>query len=180
MEELLYHHSGLMLGICNDFQVLIKLGFVLFGHIAPVGESAPTLISNELDHHISCIVCTCITPVKSPRLAGVQTGDVFCVPASHSEDHFVADEEMLRRLMENGQIVIQYTTPEGILGGETQWNPDGFAWTVEGITSPDGRMLDKVARSECKDGNPYKNVSDVKGQQISESGVACLQQTTKK
>lgn len=175
VEELLYRRDGLMLGICNGFQALIKLGLVPFGHIVPTGESAPTLTFNELGRHISRMAYTRITSVKSPWFAGVQAGDVFCVPVSHGEGRFVADEETLRRLMENGQIATQYTTPEGILSGETQWNPNGSVWAVEGITSPDGRVLGKMAHSERKGENLYKNVPGAKDQQIFESGVAYFQ-----
>ena len=175
VEELLYHRDGLMLGICNGFQALIKLGLVPFGHIVPTEESAPTLTFNELGRHISRMAYTRITSVKSPWFAGVQAGDVFCVPISHGEGRFVADEETLRRLMENGQIATQYTTPEGILSGETQWNPNGSVWAVEGITSPDGRVLGKMAHSERKGENLYKNVPGAKDQQIFESGVAYFQ-----
>lgn len=175
VEELLYHRDGLMLGICNGFQALIKLGLVPFGHIVPTGESAPTLTFNELGRHISRMAYTRITSVKSPWFAGVQAGDVFCVPVSHGEGRFVADEETLRRLMENGQIATQYTTPEGVLSGETQWNPNGSVWAVEGITSPDGRVLGKMAHSERKGENLYKNVPGAKDQQIFESGVAYFQ-----
>ncbi|WP_195199390.1 phosphoribosylformylglycinamidine synthase [Faecalispora jeddahensis] len=175
VEELLYHRDGLMLGICNGFQALIKLGLVPFGHIVPTEESAPTLTFNELGRHISRMAYTRITSVKSPWFAGVQAGDVFCVPVSHGEGRFVADEETLRRLMENGQIATQYTTPEGILSGETQWNPNGSVWAVEGITSPDGRVLGKMAHSERKGENLYKNVPGAKDQQIFESGVAYFQ-----
>lgn len=175
VEELLYHRDGLMLGICNGFQALIKLGLVPFGHIVPTEESAPTLTFNELGRHISRMAYTRITSVKSPWFAGVQAGDVFCVPISHGEGRFVADEETLRRLMENGQIATQYTTPEGILSGETQWNPNGSVWAVEGITSPDGRVLGKMAHSERKGENLYKNVPGARDQQIFESGVAYFQ-----
>lgn len=175
VEELLYHRDGLMLGICNGFQALIKLGLVPFGHIVPTEESAPTLTFNELGRHISRMAYTRITSVKSPWFAGVQAGDVFCVPVSHGEGRFVADEETLRRLMENGQIATQYTTPEGILSGETQWNPNGSVWAVEGITSPDGRVLGKMAHSERKGENLYKNVPGAKDQQIFESGVTYFQ-----
>ncbi|WP_283609277.1 phosphoribosylformylglycinamidine synthase [Faecalispora anaeroviscerum] len=172
VEELLYHRDGLMLGVCNGFQALIKLGLVPSGHIVPTSESAPTLTFNELGRHVSRMAYTRVTSVKSPWFAGAQAGDVFCVPVSHGEGRFVADEETLRLLMQNGQIATQYTTPEGIPSGETQWNPNGSVWAVEGITSPDGRVLGKMGHSERKGENLYKNVPGAKDQRIFESGVA--------
>ncbi|WP_085832080.1 phosphoribosylformylglycinamidine synthase [Clostridium merdae] len=172
VEELLYHRDGLMLGICNGFQALIKLGLVPFGHIVTTEETAPTLTFNELGRHVSRMAYTRVTSVKSPWFAGVQAGEVFCVPVSHGEGRFVADEQTLRQLMENGQIATQYTTPAGVPSGETQWNPNGSIWAVEGITSPDGRILGKMGHSERKGEFLYKNVPGAKDQRIFESGVA--------
>lgn len=171
VEELLYHRDGLMLGICNGFQALIKLGLVPFGHIVATEETAPTLTFNELGRHVSRMAYTRVTSVKSPWFAGVQAGEVFCVPVSHGEGRFVADEQTLRQLMENGQIATQYTTPAGVPSGETQWNPNGSVWAVEGITSPDGRVLGKMGHSERKGEFLYKNVPGAKDQKIFESGV---------
>ncbi|MDU7338312.1 MAG: phosphoribosylformylglycinamidine synthase [Clostridium sp.] len=172
VEELLYQRDGLMLGICNGFQALIKLGLVPFGHIVTTEETAPTLTFNELGRHVSRMAYTRVASVKSPWFAGVQAGEVFCVPVSHGEGRFVADEQTLRQLMENGQIATQYTTPTGIPSGETQWNPNGSVWAVEGITSPDGRVLGKMGHSERKGEFLYKNVPGAKDQKIFESGVA--------
>ena len=172
VEDLLYRRDGLMLGICNGFQALIKLGLVPFGHIVPTAETAPTLTYNTLGRHISRMVYTRVTSVKSPWLAGAQAGEVFTVPVSHGEGRFVAEEETLRRLMQNGQIATQYTTPDGIVSGESRWNPNGSVWSVEGITSPDGRILGKMAHSERKGEHLYKNVPGEKDQRIFESGVA--------
>ena len=172
VEELLQQRDGLMLGVCNGFQALIKLGLVPFGHIVPTKESAPTLTFNTLGRHISRMAYTRVASVKSPWLAGVNAGDVFCVPMSHGEGRFVADEETLRRLAENGQIATQYTTPDGIPSGDSQWNPNGSVWAIEGITSPDGRVLGKMGHSERKGTDLYRNVPGEKDQRIFESGVA--------
>lgn len=172
VEELLHSRDGLMLGICNGFQALIKLGLVPYGHIVPTKPTAPTLTFNTLGRHISCMAYTRVTSVKSPWLAGVNAGDVFSVPMSHGEGRFVADDETLASLIENGQIATQYTTPDGIPSGATAWNPNGSVCAIEGITSPDGRVFGKMGHSERQGKDLYKNVPGAKDQRIFESGVA--------
>ena len=171
VNDLLNRRDGLMLGICNGFQALIKLGLVPYGEIRALGESDPTLTFNTLGRHVSRMVYTRVTSVKSPWFAGVNAGDVFAVPVSHGEGRFVADEETLRRLAENGQIATQYVTPEGLPSADVAWNPNGSVCAIEGITSPDGRVLGKMGHSERKGRNLYGNVPGEKDQRIFESGV---------
>ena len=172
VEELLYSRDGLALGICNGFQALIKLGLLPYGHIVPTKPTAPTLTFNALGRHISCMSYTRVTSVKSPWLAGVNAGDVFSVPMSHGEGRFVADDDTLAALIANGQIATQYTTPDGVPSGVTMWNPNGSVCAIEGITSPDGRVLGKMGHSERMGQDLYKNVPGAKDQRIFESGVA--------
>ena len=169
--DLLQHRDGLMLGICNGFQALIKLGLVPYGEIRKPSANAPTLTFNTLGRHVSRMVYTRVTSVKSPWFAGVNAGDVFAVPVSHGEGRFVAEDETLRKLMENGQIATQYVTPDGKPDGSIVWNPNGSVCAVEGITSPDGRILGKMGHSERMGSNLYKNVPGEKDQKIFESGV---------
>ncbi|HEX3038090.1 MAG TPA: phosphoribosylformylglycinamidine synthase [Oscillospiraceae bacterium] len=169
--KLLEQRDGLMLGICNGFQALIKLGLVPYGKITQPSESAPTLTFNTLGRHVSRMVYTRVTSVKSPWFAGVNAGDVFAVPVSHGEGRFVADDATMKTLIENGQIATQYTTPCGKPSGNIEWNPNGSVCAVEGITSLDGRILGKMGHSERKGSNLYANVPGAKDQKIFESGV---------
>ena len=169
---LLEKRDGLMLGICNGFQALIKLGLVPYGRITEPAANAPTLTFNTLGRHVSHMAYTRVTSVKSPWFSGVQAGDVFAVPVSHGEGRFVADGRTMKQLIANGQIATQYVTPEGIPSGKIPWNPNGSVCAVEGITSPDGRILGKMGHSERKGSHLYKNVPFEKDQRIFESGVA--------
>ena len=169
--QLLNCRDGLMLGICNGFQALIKLGLVPYGKIVNIQENDPTLTFNTIGRHISQMAYTRVTSTKSPWLAGTQAGDMFAVPISHGEGRFVADEATLRRLAENGQIATQYVDPDGNVTTDMPFNPNGSVWAVEGITSPDGRVLGKMGHCERKGENLYKNVPFNKDMQIFESGV---------
>ena len=169
--ELLESRDGLMLGICNGFQALIKLGLVPYGRITVPRETAPTLTFNTLGRHVSRMAYTRITSVKSPWMAGVEAGDVFAIPVSHGEGRFVADEESLNRLIANGQVATQYCTPCGKPSGDITWNPNGSVCAIEGITSPDGRVLGKMGHSERMGQDLYKNVPGLKDQQLFASGV---------
>ena len=169
--DLLNCRAGLMLGICNGFQALIKLGLVPYGKIVNIQENDPTLTFNTIGRHISQMAYTRVTSTKSPWLAGTQAGDMFAVPISHGEGRFVADEATLRRLAENGQIATQYVDPDGNVATDMPFNPNGSVWAVEGITSPDGRVLGKMGHCERKGENLYKNVPFNKDMQIFESGV---------
>lgn len=169
--DLLETRDGLMLGICNGFQALIKLGLVPYGKITEPKEDAPTLTFNTLGRHISRMVYTRVTSVKSPWMAGVNAGDIHAIPVSHGEGRFVADEKALKTLIENGQVATQYVDPCGNVSGDVLWNPNGSVCAIEGITSPDGRVLGKMGHSERKGNSLYKNVPGDKDQFIFESGV---------
>ena len=169
--DLLENRDGLMLGICNGFQALIKLGLVPEGKIVDGTEDSPTLTYNKIGRHASCLVRTGITSVKSPWLAGVDAGDVFTIPVSHGEGRFIAKPEVLERLIANGQIATQYVDFDGKPSMDIAFNPNGSMMAIEGITSPDGRVLGKMGHSERIGKNLYKNVIGEKDQRIFESGV---------
>ena len=173
--DLLETRDGLMLGICNGFQALIKLGLVPYGKITEPKEDDPTLTFNTLGRHVSRMVYTRVTSVKSPWLAGANPGDIHAVPVSHGEGRFVADDAHLKALLENGQIAFQYVDPEGQVSGDIQWNPNGSVCAIEGIMSPDGRVLGKMGHSERKGTDLYKNVPGHKDQKLFESGVKYFQ-----
>lgn len=168
---LLEQRDGLMLGICNGFQALIKLGLLPYGRITEPKADDPTLTFNSLGRHISRMVYTRVTSVKSPWLAGVTAGSVHCIPVSHGEGRFVANEAHLKTLIENGQVATQYVDPDGAVSGDILWNPNGSVCAIEGITSPDGRILGKMGHSERMGRDLYKNVPGAKDQLLFESGV---------
>ena len=170
--RLLNERDGLMLGICNGFQALIKLGLVPNGKITEIGPNDPTLTFNTIGRHVSRMAYTRITSVKSPWFAGVNAGDVFAVPVSHGEGRFVADQATMEALAANGQIATQYCSPDGTPSLDITWNPNGSEFAIEGITSPDGRILGKMGHSERRGENLYKNVPGNKDQKIFASGVA--------
>ena len=155
---LLQERDGLMAGICNGFQALIKLGLVPYGKIIDTDETCPTLTYNRIGRHQSKLVRTRIVSNRSPWLAGVQPGDVYTVPISHGEGRFMASQELLTRLAENGQIITQYADLDGSASMDIQHNPNGSAWAVEGIISPDGRVLGKMGHSERIGAGLYRNV----------------------
>lgn len=169
--KLLNCRDGLMLGICNGFQALIKLGLVPYGEIREIKPSDPTLTFNTIGRHISQMAYTRVTSVKSPWLAGVNAGDVFAVPISHGEGRFTADAETIKRLAENGQIATQYVDLNGEPVSDMPFNPNGSVCAIEGITSPDGRVLGKMGHCERKGENLYANVPFEKDMKIFESGV---------
>ena len=171
VNELLKNRDGLMLGICNGFQALIKLGLVPYGEIRPLKPTDPTLTFNTVGRHISHMAYTRVTSVKSPWFAGVDAGDVFAIPVSHGEGRFMADEETVRALAANGQIATQYVDLSGKPSGDITHNVNGSVCAIEGITSPDGRVLGKMGHSERKGDNLYQNVPFAKDQKIFESGV---------
>ena len=148
IEKLLNERDGLMLGICNGFQALIKLGLVTEGQILEQKEDAPTLAMNIIGRHVSKMVYTKVVSNKSPWLFGAELGKVYCNPTSHGEGRFVANEEWLKTLSENGQVCTQYVDDQGMPSMDEFWNPNGSYMAIEGITSPDGRILGKMAHSE--------------------------------
>ncbi len=156
--ELLENRDGLMCGICNGFQALIKLGLVPYGKIMDTDENCPTLTFNTIGRHQSKIVRTRIASNKSPWLANTKPGEVYNVPISHGEGRFLASEELIRELAANGQIVTQYADLDGNPTYDIQYNPNGSILAVEGITSPDGRVLGKMGHTERYTKGLYKNV----------------------
>ena len=171
VNELLNCRDGLMLGICNGFQALIKLGLVPYGEIRALKPTDPTLTFNTVGRHISHMAYTRVTSVKSPWFSGVNAGDVFAIPVSHGEGRFMADEETVKALAANGQIATQYVDLGGKPSGDIAFNVNGSVCAIEGITSPDGRVLGKMGHSERKGDNLYQNVPFEKDQKIFESGV---------
>lgn len=169
--KLLNCRDGLMLGICNGFQALIKLGLVPNGKIVDIKENDPTLTFNTIGRHISSMAYTRVTSVKSPWFSAVEAGDVFAVPISHGEGRFVADEDVMKKLVENGQVATQYVDLDGNVASEMPFNPNGSVCAVEGITSPDGRVLGKMGHCERKGDNLYGNVPFEKDMKLFESGV---------
>ena len=156
--ELLDRRDGLMCGICNGFQALIKLGLVPFGKIMETDEHCPTLTFNTIARHQSRIVHTRIASNRSPWLRGTKVGDVYTVPISHGEGRFLADDETIRKLAENGQIATQYVDLDGNATMDVRFNPNGSCLAIEGITSPDGRVFGKMGHSERTGKDLYKNV----------------------
>jgi phosphoribosylformylglycinamidine synthase len=156
--DLLENRDGLMLGICNGFQALIKLGLVPYGKIIDTDETCPTLTFNNISRHQSRIVRTRVASNKSPWLALTNVGDVYNVPISHGEGKFLASEELIRQLAANGQIATQYVDFAGQATADIHFNPNGSLYAIEGITSPDGRVLGKMGHSERIGKGLYKNV----------------------
>ena len=171
VQKLLNCRDGLMLGICNGFQALIKLGLVPYGDIVDIKPEDPTLTFNTVGRHISQMAYTRITSTKSPWFSSVNAGDIFAVPISHGEGRFVANDDVIKKLAANGQIATQYVDPNGTPVADMPFNPNGSVCAVEGITSPDGRILGKMGHSERKGDNLYANVPFEKDMKIFESGV---------
>ncbi len=170
--QMLKNRDGLMLGICNGFQALIKLGLVPYGEIRDMNENSPTLTFNTIGRHISRMALTRIATNKSPWLQNVGVGDIHSIALSHGEGRFIASREQIAELAKNGQIATQYVTPEGKATYDIDWNPNGSVSAIEGITSPDGRILGKMGHSERIGENIAKNVPGAKNQNIFEAGVA--------
>lgn len=160
-----------MLGICNGFQALIKLGLVPYGEIVDLKPDSPTLTYNTLGRHVSCLVRTRIASTKSPWLSRVQLGDIHTIAVSHGEGRFVADTALVEALAQNGQIATQYVDLNGEPTMDIRYNPNGSVAAVEGITSPDGRVFGKMGHSERYGDNLYRNVPGEKDQQIFRAGV---------
>ena len=158
VSELLEERDGLMGGICNGFQALIKLGLVPYGRIIDTNEDSPTLTFNAIARHQSKIVRTMVTSTKSPWLSKTETGEIYSVPISHGEGRFLADGEYIKRLAQRGQIITQYVDLSGRPTYDIQYNPNGSVYAVEGICSPDGRVIGKMGHSERVGKNLYKNV----------------------
>jgi phosphoribosylformylglycinamidine synthase len=169
--KLLNERDGLMLGICNGFQALIKLGLVPYGQITAQRTDSPTLTYNTIGRHISKMVYTKVVSNKSPWMGGATLGGVYTNPASHGEGRFVAPKEWLDRLFENGQVVTQYVNEAGNPTMDEEWNVNGSYMAIEGITSPDGRILGKMAHSERRGDSVAINIYGEQDMKIFESGV---------
>ena len=170
--KLLNERDGLALGICNGFQALIKLGLVPYGEIRPQSAESPTLTYNTIGRHVSKMVYTKVVSNKSPWLQGAELGKVYCNPASHGEGRFVAPQEWLDKLFANGQVATQYVNEAGVPIMDEEWNVNGSYMAIEGITSPDGRVLGKMAHSERRDRSVAMNIYGEQDIKIFESGVA--------
>ncbi|OUN35924.1 phosphoribosylformylglycinamidine synthase [Lachnoclostridium sp. An76] len=171
VEKLLNERDGLALGICNGFQALIKLGLVPYGKIVGQAEDAPTLTYNTIGRHISKMVYTKVVTNKSPWLQEAELGGVYTNPASHGEGRFVANDEWIERLFANGQVATQYCDPKGNMSMDEEWNVNGSYRAIEGITSPDGRVLGKMAHSERRGDSVAVNIYGEQDMKIFESGV---------
>ena len=170
--KLLNERDGLALGICNGFQALIKLGLVPYGEIRPQTADSPTLTYNTIGRHISKMVYTKVVTNKSPWLAQAEVGKTYCNPASHGEGRFVAPKEWLDKLFANGQVATQYVNENGVPTMDEEWNVNGSYCAIEGITSPDGRVLGKMAHSERRDRSVAINIYGEQDLKLFESGVA--------
>ncbi len=173
--NLLADRDGLMLGICNGFQALIKLGLVTYGKIIDTDAHCPTLTFNRIGRHQSRLVRTRVASNRSPWLKNTRVGDVFTVPISHGEGRFLADDDVIRALAENGQIATQYVDLDGIPTDDVHFNPNGSAYAIEGITSPDGRVFGKMGHSERVGTGLYKNVIGEYDMGIFQSAVQYFQ-----
>ncbi len=169
--DLLENRDGLMIGICNGFQALVKLGLLPYGKIKDMDQSDPTLTFNTIGRHLSQMVHTRIASVKSPWLANVNVGDEHVVPISHGEGRFVAPKEVIEQLFENGQVFTQYVDEEGQPTMQSPYNPNGSMMAIEGIVSLDGRVIGKMAHSERQGENRNKNIYGEMDQLLFEAGV---------
>lgn len=169
--NLLNQRDGLILGICNGFQALIKLGLLPYGEIRSLDEDSPTLTHNTLGRHVSCMVNTKITSNNSAWLSGFNVGDVHTIAVSHGEGRFVANEQWINKLFTNGQIATQYVDSNNTPTMNLPFNPNGSVYAIEGITSSDGRIFGKMGHSERRGENLYKNISGNKNQSIFENGI---------
>ena len=171
VEKLLNERDGLILGICNGFQTLVKLGLVPYGEVVGQTPDSPTLTYNTIGRHISKMVYTKVVTNKSPWLQGAELGGVYTNPASHGEGRFVASEEWLDKLFANGQVATQYCDLDGNVSMDEEWNVNGSYRAIEGITSPDGRVLGKMAHSERRADSVAINIYGEQDMKIFESGV---------
>ena len=171
VRDLLFNRDGLMLGICNGFQALVKLGLVPYGDIKELSDADPTLTFNNIGRHQSLYVNTKIMSNNSPWLTKVNTGDVFSIPVSHGEGRFVASDAIIKELAAKGQIATCYVDDQGLPSATTDFNPNGSDCAIEGILSPDGRIFGKMGHSERYDDDLTKNIPGLKDQKIFESGV---------
>ena len=166
------NREGLMIGICNGFQALVKLGLLPDGHIRDMNKEDATLTFNTIGRHVSQMVTTRISSVKSPWLANVNVGDLHVIPVSHGEGRFVAPKDVLDRLIDNGQVFTQYVDFNGDVTMTSPYNPNGSYYGIEGIVSEDGRVLGKMGHSERQGDNRNLNIYGNMDQLLFEAGVA--------
>ena len=171
IDDLLDNREGLMIGICNGFQALVKLGLLPHGHIKDMSKDDPTLTFNTIGRHLSQMVTTRVSSVKSPWLANVELGDEHIIPISHGEGRFVAPKEVLDQLIDNGQVAFQYVDPNGNVTMDSPYNPNGSMYGIEGIVSEDGRVLGKMGHSERQGENRDLNIYGEMDQKLFEAGV---------
>ncbi len=171
ISELLEKRDGLVLGICNGFQALIKLGLVPYGKVCPLTENSPTLTFNNISRHVSTMANIRVASDLSPWLSACKVGEVYSVPVSHGEGKVVAPAAELERMCKGGQIATQYVDLSGMPTMESPFNPNGSMYAIEGITSPDGRVFGKMGHSERIGENLYKNYDGNFDMKIFESGV---------
>ena len=169
--ELLKNRDGLMLGICNGFQALVKLGLVPYGEIVEMEDDAPTLTFNTIGRHQSKMVYTRVCSNKSPWFANINVGDIHAIPISHGEGRFVCSKSLLNSMVRQGQVATQYVNLNGDPTYDIRFNPNTSISAIEGITSPDGRVLGKMGHSERIGSYVCKNVPGLKDQMIFRSGV---------
>lgn len=167
----LNNRDGLILGICNGFQALIKLGLLPYGEIRDIDEDSATLTYNDINRHVSTIVNTKIVSNKSPWLSEVEVSDIHQIPISHGEGKFVANENLIKELIDNGQVATQYVDLNGEATMDMPFNPNGSVFAIEGITSKDGRIFGKMGHSERVGENLYKNILGNFDQKIFKAGV---------
>ncbi len=172
VRDLLFNRDGLMLGICNGFQALVKLGLVPYGDIKELSDADPTLTFNNIGRHQSSYVSTVVMSNNSPWLSKVQVGDIHMIPVSHGEGRFVASHDIIKDLASKGQIATCYVDDQGVPSATTDFNPNGSDCAIEGILSPDGRVFGKMGHSERYDTDLSLNIPGSKDQKIFESGVA--------
>ena len=171
ISDLLENRDGLMLGICNGFQALIKLGLVPYGEVRELTSESPTLTFNNIGRHISQIVTTRVVSNKSPWLSLCEPGEEHAIAVSHGEGRFYAPEAVIKELFANGQVATQYVNAEGIPTMNTPFNPNGSLYAIEGITSPDGRVLGKMGHSERFANGLFRNIYGEKDQKLFRGGV---------
>jgi phosphoribosylformylglycinamidine synthase len=169
--DLLDNREGLMIGICNGFQALIKLGLLPYGKIKDMDKEDPTLTFNTIGRHVSQMVDTRVATVKSPWLANLNVGDINTIPVSHGEGRFVAPKHVIEELFANGQVFTQYVDQNGNVTMESPYNPNGSMMAIEGIVSKDGRVLGKMGHSERQGDNRFKNIYGRMDQLLFEAGV---------
>ncbi len=167
----LLDRGGLILGICNGFQALVKSGLLPYGRLGMVTKDSPTLFRNDINRHISQIVSTRVATTSSPWLAGFKPGEIHSIAVSHGEGKFVVSEELARELFANGQVAFQYVDAEGNPTAEAPYNPNGSSYAIEGILSPDGRILGKMGHTERYERNLFKNIAGNKEQSLFRNAV---------